>query len=448
MVSLHGLDVRAVTLGVNLLDCADASSSKTNANAKEKISQTASKLVREAEKLEAKYGVPIVNKRVAITPASMVIASAVGSEKSPKAREDVAVSFAHALDESAQENGIDLIGGFSAIAHSGATLSDLALIDSLPRALSETKRVCSSVNAASTQKGINMDLVLLLAQKVKGAAEKTRGGFGAAKFVVLCNAPENIPFMAGAFHAIGCGENCINVGISGPGVMRNAVQTLGEKASLSEVAEQVKRTAFKITRAGELVGTELAHNLGVEFGAVDLSLAPTTRAGDSVAEILEAMGLECAGAAGSTAALYLLTNAVKKGGVMATSRVGGYSGAFIPVSEDAGMIRAVERGAISIEKLEAMTSVCSVGLDMVALPGNTPVETIAGIIADEMAIGCANNKSIGVRVIPIPGAKAGDKVEWGGLFGTAIVMNASKFSSANFVKRGGQIPAPIISTRN
>ncbi len=448
MVGVHGLDVRAVTMGINLLDCADSSARKMNAKTRKKIVRVASPLVSEAEKLEAKYGVPIVNKRIAVTPASFVIAPAVASCKNAGQKEEVAVGFAQALDEVAGEIGIDLAGGFSAFVHSGETDADMAVMNSIPAALSSTKRVCSSVNAASTQKGVNMDAVLLLAQKVKEVAAKTKRGFGAAKFVVLANAPENIPFMAGAFHAIGCGEACLNVGISGPGTVRNAVQRLGKNAPLSDVAEEVKKTAFKITRAGELIGTELAQNLKIPFGAVDLSLAPTTRPGDSVAEILRAMGLEEAGAPGSTAALFLLTNAVKKGGVMAASKVGGYSGAFIPVSEDGGMIRAVERGAMSLEKLEAMTSVCSVGMDMIAVPGNTPVETIAGIMADGLSIGCANNKSVGVRVIPVPHAKPGGKIEWGGLFGTAIVSKASAFSSADFVNRGGQIPAPITSARN
>lgn len=448
MVSVHGLDVRAVTLGVNLLDCADSSARKMNSKTRRKLVRVASRLVSEAEKLEAKYGVPIVNKRLAVTPASLVIAPAVAQAKSAKAKEAAAVGFAHALDDAAAEIGIDLVGGFSATAHSGITAADAAVIGAIPDALSGTKRVCSSIIAASTQKGINTDAVLRVAAQIKEVARRTPKGFGAAKIVVLANAPENIPFMAGAFHAIGCGESCLNVGISGPGVVRNAVAHLGKNATLPEIAEEIKKTSFKITRAGELVGTELAQNLGVEFGAVDLSLAPTTREGDSVAEIFEAMGIESAGAPGTTAALFLLNNAVKKGGSMATSRVGGYSGAFIPVSEDSGMIRAVQKGSMTLEKLEAMTSVCSVGIDMVAIPGSTSVETIAGIIADGLAIGCANNKSTGVRIIPIPGAKPGDKVEWGGLFGTAIVMPASKFSSAGFVRRGGQIPAPITSARN
>ena len=441
MVRLEHLDVRAVTMGISLLDCIDVDEKAMFRKVKGKIKRTAGTLVQEAENIEAKYGIPIVNKRIAVTPCAILLA--------PNARTETACELARALDESAEDVGIDFIGGFSALCEKGLTRGGEALIEALPDVMATTRRVCSSVNVASTRAGINMDAVLRMGHIVKRTAEATKGerGIGCAKLVVFANAPEDNPFMAGASHGLNEGESTINVGISGPGVIRAAVERSADR-DFRDLAEAVKRTAFKITRVGELVRRELAGALHVKFGIVDLSLAPTTATGDSVAEILEGMGLESAGAPGSTAALALLTDAVKKGGAMATSSVGGLSGAFISVSEDAGMNRAVERGSLNIEKLEAMTSVCSVGLDMICLPGDTSAETIAGIIADEMAIGVTNNKTTAVRLIPVPGSTVGDRVDFGGLFGHATIMPVSRFSCKKFVTRGGQIPRSITSIRN
>jgi uncharacterized protein (UPF0210 family) len=446
MVGRHNLDIRAVTVGIDLLDCAGPREDEACESVREKVSSIAKRLVPCARVLEKKFGIPIINKRVSVTPVSSVIAPCVkGLDVSQGAQ--VAVKFARALDEAAGESGIDLIGGYSAIVPGGISHADACLIESVPEALSGTRRVCGSVELATTRAGINLDAVCLAARKVVALAEGTEKGFGCAKFVALCNAPDDIPFMAGAFHGFGGGESVVNVGISGPGTVKCAVDSLPPGSDAVEVAEAVKRTAFKITRAGELVGRELAKSLGVQFGAVDLSLAPTTRAGDSVAEVLESIGASVAGAHGTTAALYLLTNAVKTGGAMATRRAGGYSGAFIPVSEDSRMNEAAKNGDLSIDKLEALTSICSLGLDMVAVPGDTPWEAIASMIADEMAIGVMNCKCTGARIIPVPGAKPGDEADFGGLFGKACVMRAGK-GSPRLVSRGGRIPAPIHGLRN
>lgn len=448
MISLSHLNVRTVTLGINLLDCADAHIKKMKEKIYGKIVSTAGNLVEKANAVERKYGIPIVNKRISVTPISLLLEA--GIKGRPKGNAIArTIEIAEVLDKAAKDVGIDFIGGYGALVQKGFTKGDLVLIDSIPEALACTERVCSCVNIAGTKAGINIDAALKMGEVVKQTALKTkdRSGIGCAKLVCFANAPEDNPFMAGAFHGPGEPESTINVGISGPGVIRNIVEKSG-KADFRSLAEIIKRAAFKITRAGELVGQEVANSLNVKFGIVDLSLAPTPERGDSVADIIEAMGVEYCGAPGSTAALMLLTDAVKKGGSMATSFVGGISGAFIPVSEDAGMVEAARAGALSIEKLEAMTSVCSAGLDMIAIPGNTRSETIAAIILDVMAIGVINNKAVGVRLIPVPGKKAWDRVEFGGLFGSTVVMAVSRFSSRNFVKRGGQIPSPLASLRN
>jgi uncharacterized protein (UPF0210 family) len=440
MIDSENLDVRTITMGISIRDCADPDSKRSCDKIKKKITTLAKNLVRVGEDIESEFGIPIVNKRIAVTPISAVAES---SEET-----DYTV-FAKALDEAAGETGVNFIGGFSALVHKGYTKGDLNLIRSIPRALSETKLVCSSVNVATTKSGINMDAVSEMGGIVKRTAALTaaEGGIGCAKLVVFCNAAEDNPFMAGAFHGFGEPECVINVGISGPGVVKAALEKVkGEKFDI--VSETVKKTAFKIARVGQLVAQEASKRLDAPFGIVDLSLAPTPAMGDSVAYILEEMGLESCGAHGSTAALALLNDAVKKGGIMATSHVGGLSGAFIPVSEDAGMIAAARRGSLSIEKLEAMTCVCSVGLDMIALPGDTPEEVISAIIADEAAIGMINSKTTAVRLIPAPGKKVGDMVEFGGLLGRAPVMGYNTFSPAEFIKRGGRIPAPIQSLKN
>ncbi len=447
MIEVEHLDIRTVTLGVSLLDLAGAEARLPD-RIYDRITQTAGSLVKVAKQVEADLGVPIINKRVAVTPIALV-AGGGGPE--------ALVAVARALDRAAQDVGIDYIAGFTALVHKGFDLGDRALIAALPEAIGATQRLCGSVNVATTRSGINMDAVGLMGHTVRAIAERTadRDGIGCARFVVFANAVEDNPFVAGAFHGVGEPQVTLNVGISGPGVINSAVRRLiqGPPPSginLGSVADVVKRMAFKVTRAGELIGRVVARKLGepVEFGVVDLSLAPTPAEGDSVANILEAMGLERAGAPGSTAALMLLTDAVKKGGAMASSYVGGLSGAFIPVSEDAGMVEAARVGALTLEKLEAMTSVCSVGLDMVALPGDTPPETIAAIIADEMAIGVVNNKTTAARLLPIPGKRAGDMVSYGGLLGDAIVMPVSTFSCARFIQLGGRIPAPITSLKN
>jgi uncharacterized protein (UPF0210 family) len=436
----YKLDIRAITLGVSLLDCASSSGIETRKRVREKLLRVAGPLVKVGREIEVEYGIPIINKRISVTPMALVAGSCDETDYTP---------FAKTLDETARELGIDFAGGFSALVQKGFSAGDTRLIDSIPEALAVTERVCASVNVASSKSGINMDGVRRMGEIIKAAAEKTAGrdGIGCAKLVVFCNAPEDNPFMAGAFHGPGEGEACLNVGVSGPGVVKAALES-HRNANFDELADIIKKTAFKMTRMGQLVGMEAATRLGVPFGILDLSLAPTPSVGDSVARILEEMGLESAGTHGTTAALAMLTDMVKKGGVMASTHVGGFSGAFIPVSEDEGMVAAVRSGAISLDKLEAMTSVCSVGLDMIALPGDTSAATIAAIIADEMAIGMVNNKTTAVRVIPVPGKKAGDWAEFGGLLGGAPVIPVNPAGSEAFISRGGRIPAPIHSFRN
>ncbi|WP_456434622.1 DUF711 family protein [Methanopyrus sp.] len=431
MIRMRNLDVRAVTLGINLLDCAHPDQEELARGVREKIVEVAGDLVEVVEEVEDELGVPVVNKRIAVTPCSLVAASAIRKE----GREAV-LTIAEALDEAAEEVGVDYLGGYTALVYDGFTEADEAVLDTIPEAIEETERLCASVVVADERYGINMDAVYRTAEVVKETAERTEG-HGCARLVALTNAPENTPFMAGAFHGVGQPEACVNVGISGPGVVRAVVEELKD-ADFRTLHDEIKRTAFKITRVGELVGHRVAERLGVEFGAVDLSLAPTPEDGDSVAEILERIGLESCGCPGSTAALYLLMDAIKKGGAAATSRHGGYSEAFIPVSEDAGMARAAEE-VLTLEKLEAMTAVCSVGIDMVVVSGDTPVETIAGIIADEAAIGVATGKPTAVRIIPAPGKEPGDEFEMGGLLGRAPVMDVSDYRPTMF-RRDGRIP--------
>ena len=440
MIEQQHLDIRTITMGISLYDCADADPKAACRKIYDKVTRMAGQLVRTGEAIETEYGIPIVNKRVAVTPVAEVAAASATVDYVP---------FAEALDRAAETLGVNFIGGFSALVQKGMTEADRRLISGIPEALAVTERVCSSVNVASTRAGINMDAVAWMGRIIKATARRTeaRGGFGCAKLVVFANAVEDNPFMAGAFHGAGEPECCVNVGVSGPGVVKTALeQVRGEPFDV--VAETIKKTAFRITRMGQLVARVAAERLGVPFGIVDLSLAPTPAVGDSVAYILEEMGLERAGAPGTTAALALLNDAVKKGGVMASGHVGGLSGAFIPVSEDAGMIEAARSGALTIEKLEAMTCVCSVGIDMVAVPGATSADTIAGIIADEAAIGMINQKTTAVRIIPVPGKDVGDTVAYGGLLGTAPVMRVNGCDNAAFIARGGRIPAPIHSLRN
>lgn len=440
MISQQHLDVRTITMGISLRDCADSSIKKSCDKVYDKICRLAGSLVRTGRDIETEFGIPIVNKRVSVTPIS-IIAEACG-EKS-------LVPYAMALDRAAKEVGVDFLGGFSALVQKGFTTGDLNLIESIPEAMAATSLVCSSVNVGTTRAGINMDAVRLMGRIIRDTAEATKesGGMGCAKLVVFCNAVEDNPFMAGAFHGVGEPECEINVGVSGPGVISSAIKGLkGERFDV--IAETIKRTAFRVTRVGQLVAQEASGRLGVPFGIVDLSLAPTPAVGDSVADILEEMGLESVGAPGTTAALALLNDAVKKGGVMASSHVGGLSGAFIPVSEDAGMIRAAKSGKLTIEKLEAMTCVCSVGLDMIAVPGDISAESIAAIIADESAIGMVNNKTTAVRIIPALGKDVGDVVDFGGLLGSAPVMPVNRCSAADFIARGGRIPAPLHSLKN
>ncbi|HEY0006770.1 MAG TPA: PFL family protein [Pyrinomonadaceae bacterium] len=443
MTEMEHLDIRTVTLGLSLRDCASESIERTAERVREKITHVAARLVPTVNEIGEELGLRIANKRISITPASMV---AEGARPRPG---DLQL-LARAIDEGAGEVGVDFIGGYSALVHKGWTNVERDFLDSIPEALSTTKRLCSSVNVATTRAGINMDAVALVGQLIKEMARRTseQGGLACAKFVCFANAVEDNPFMAGAFHGIGEPEAVINVGVSGPGVVNHAVQHAPSEIPLHELAELIKKLSFKLSRAGELVGREAARRLGLPFGIIDLSLAPTPVLGDSVADIIEGMGFERAGTHGTTAALALLTDAVKKGGAMASANVGGMSGAFIPVSEDASMIEAARIGALSLEKLEAWTSVCSVGIDMVAVPGKTSAETIAAIIADEMAIGVMNNKTTAVRIIPVPGLDVGEMVEFGGLLGSAPIMAVSKFSSAEFIRRGGRIPAPIHSLRN
>ncbi len=440
MIALEQLDIRTATMGISLRDCVSEDPKKFCENIYKKITRCAKDLVNVAQEVEEELGIKIVNKRIAISPLAVV---------AEYPRTEDYIEIAKTLDEAAREVKIDFLGGFSALVEKGFTPGDRTLIDAIPQALANTKRVCSSVNVASTKAGINMDACKLLGHKIKEIAYLTRhkDSIGCAKFVAFANAVQDNPFMAGAFHGIGEPDVVINTGVSGPGVVRAVVEKM-PGADLGTLSDIIKRTAFKITRIGELVGRTIAGRLGVEFGIVDLSLAPTPAEGDSVADILCAMGLEEPGAPGSTVALALLTDAVKKGGIMASCQVGGLSGAFIPVSEDAGMIRAVTKGALSLEKLEAMTSVCSVGLDMVVVPGDTPPETIAGIIADEAAIGVINGKTTAVRIIPAYGKKEGDKVNYGGLLGMAPVMPVNAFSCERFILRGGRMPAPVQSMKN
>ena len=439
MIQEENLDIRTITMGISLLDCIDSDIDKSCTKVYDKMMRLACNHVKTGEEIEARYGIPIINKRLSVTPIAMLAAAAKGSP----------VKFAKTLEKVANETGVNYVGGYSALVHKGFSAGDLELINSIPEALAETTKVCSSVNVGSTRAGINMDAVALMGKIIREASERTADNFcfGAAKIVVFCNAVEDNPFMAGAFHGVGEPDCVINVGVSGPGVVRSAVAKMPD-ASINEIADVIKKTAFKITRMGQLVGTEASKALGVPFGIVDLSLAPTPAVGDSVAHILEEIGLEKCGAYGTTATLALLNDAVKKGGVMASSRVGGLSGAFIPVSEDAGMIDAVNCGALCLEKLEAMTAVCSVGLDMFVVPGDTPAEVLSAIIADEAAIGMVNSKTTAVRVIPAIGKKEGEVLEFGGLFGSGPVMSINKFSPAKFISRGGHIPAPLQSLKN
>jgi uncharacterized protein (UPF0210 family) len=440
MILKENLDVRTITMGINLMDCADSDIDVFNKNIYEKITTKAKDLVKVGKDIEKKYGIPIVNKRISITP----IAIAASSTKT-----DSYVSIAKTLDRAAKDVGVNFIGGFSAIVSKGMTESDKKLIKSIPEALATTERVCSSVNVGSTKTGINMDAVKLIGTTIKDTANLTKDNdsIGCAKFVVFCNAPDDNPFMAGAFHGVSEADTIINVGVSGPGVVKKALETCRGK-DFEVLCETIKKTAFKITRVGQLVAKEASKALGVPFGIIDLSLAPTPAIGDSIADILQEIGVDYVGAPGTTAALALLNDQVKKGGVMASSYVGGLSGAFIPVSEDQGMINAVNIGALTIEKLEAMTCVCSVGLDMIAIPGKTKASTISGIIADEMAIGMINQKTTAVRIIPVIGKDVGDQAEFGGLLGYAPVMPVNQYSCERLINRGGRIPAPIHSFKN
>lgn len=436
MISDENLDIRTITMGISLLDCIDSDSSVACQKIYDKITSKAKDLVKVGQAIEAEYGIPIINKRISVTPISLIAAASHDKDY---------LKYAHTLDRAAKAVGVNFIGGFSALVQKGYQTGDQTLIASLPQVLAETELVCASVNVGSTRSGINMDAVKQMGQVVVAASKKDV--MTNAKMVIFCNAVEDNPFMAGAFHGVGERDVVINVGVSGPGVVKTALEKV-KGQPLDVVANTIKETAFKVTRMGQLVGTVASERLGVPFGIVDLSLAPTPAVGDSVAQVLEEIGLEQVGTHGTTAALAMLNDAVKKGGIMACSQVGGLSGAFIPVSEDAGMIDAVRAGCLNIEKLEAMTAVCSVGLDMIAVPGDTPAETISAMIADEAAIGMINNKTTAVRVIPVPGAEVGDKVEFGGLLGHAPVMAVNSASSAEMINRGGLIPAPIHSFKN
>ncbi len=442
MIEQENLDVRTITLGISLLDCIDADLPKLNDNIYRKITGVAADLVKVGDEIERNYCIPIVNKRISVTPIALV------GQAACRTPEDF-VSVARTLDRAAKAVGVNFIGGYSALVSKGMTAGDENLIRSIPQALAETERVCSSVNVGSTKTGIDMDAVKLMGEIIRETAERTKenDSLGCAKLVVFCNAPDDNPFMAGAFHGVTEADAVVNVGVSGPGVVKKALEEV-RGADFGELCETIKRTAFKITRVGQLVAQEASRRLGIPFGIIDLSLAPTPAVGDSVAEILEEIGLERAGAPGTTAALALLNDQVKKGGIMASSYVGGLSGAFIPVSEDQGMIDAVEAGALTLEKLEAMTCVCSVGLDMIAIPGDAAPSTISGILADEMAIGMVNQKTTAVRLIPVIGKDVGETVEFGGLLGHAPVMPVNRFGCEAFVRRGGRIPAPIHSFKN
>lgn len=441
MIDNEDLDVRTITMGISLLDCIDPDVNRACDKIYDKICRYAGDLVKTGEDISREYGIPIVNKRISVTPIAMV--SGACQSASP-------IHFAKVLDRAAKSVGVNFIGGYSALVHKGFGPGDYALIESIPEALSETEFVCSSVNIGTTKAGINMDAVKKMGQVIRKTAELTadRECIGAAKLVVFCNAPEDNPFMAGAFHGPGEADCVINVGVSGPGVVRAAIKKSGQGKSLDEIAELIKKTAFKITRTGQLVAQEASRRLCVPFGILDLSLAPTPAVGDSVAYILEGMGLEQCGAHGTTAALALLNDAVKKGGVMASSHVGGLSGAFIPVTEDAGMIEAARSGSLTLTKLEAMTAVCSVGLDMIAVPGDTSAEILSGIIADEAAIGMVNSKTTAVRIIPAIGKNPGDELNFGGLLGSGPIMDVNRKSPAEFIGRGGRIPAPLQSLKN
>ena len=441
MIKLHNFDVRTVTLSISLRDCLSEDINIVCDKIKTKLEKYASNLVKYANEIENDYSIPIVNKRIAVTPISLV---------GEACKEKDYVKIAKTLDECAKNLGIDFIGGFSALVEKGFTIGDTALINSIPEALASTERLCSSVNVGTSKAGINMDAVIKMAETIKKSAELTadRDGIGAAKLVVFCNSVGDNPFMAGAYSGYGEPESALNIGVSGPGVVRAAILDLDKNADLGVLSNKIKQTAYKITGTGELIGRRLAKMLNIPFGVVDLSLAPTPEIGDSVAQIFQAMGLEHAGAHGTTAALAMLNDAVKKGGIMASSYVGGLSGAFIPVSEDAGMIEAADKGYLTFDKLEAMTCVCSVGLDMIAIPGDTPISTIAGMIADEMTIGMINKKTTAVRIIPAPNKTIGDKIVFGGLLGEAPIMKVNKLSSEKFVMRGGRIPAPIHSLNN
>lgn len=440
MIDEEHLDIRTITMGISLLDCIDNNAEAACAKIREKVTRCAKDLVAVGAQIESEFGIPIINKRISVTPVGMLLGAC--SRPDP-------IAFAKALDEAAHQVGVNFIGGFSALVQKGLTKGDEQLINAIPEALASTERVCSSVNIGSSHTGINMDAVRRMGEVIKETAERTkdRAAIGCAKLVVFANAVEDNPFMAGAFHGVGEADVVLNVGVSGPGVVQRAIEKVRGQ-SFDVLAETIKRTAFKVSRMGQLVGKEASERLGVPFGIVDLSLAPTPAIGDSVAHILEEMGLESVGTHGTTAALAMLNDAVKKGGLMACNHAGGLSGAFIPVSEDAGMIDAVVNGRLSLDKLEAMTAVCSVGLDMFAVPGDTPASTISAIIADEAAIGVINNKTTAVRVIPAPGSKAGDMLEFGGLLGSAPVMPVNRCGSELFIKRGGRIPAPVHSFKN
>lgn len=440
MFMRHKLDIRCITMGISLLDCADSDANKACEKIYNKIMKKAGNLVKVGQDIEKEFGVPIINKRISVTPIALVAGASNAKNYVP---------YIKTLDRCAKELGVNFIGGFSALVQKGITPADRILIDSIPEALASTECVCSSVNVGSTKSGINMDAVKLMGETIRKTAEATadRDSIGCSKLVVFCNAPEDNPFMAGAFHGPGEDDCVINVGVSGPGVILAVAREYKGKP-INELADGIKKMAFKITRMGQLVGSEAAQRLGVGFGILDLSLAPTPAVGDSVARILEEIGLEGCGAPGTTAALAMLTDMVKKGGVMASTNVGGLSGAFIPVSEDEGMIEAVRKGSITLEKLEAMTTVCSVGLDMIAVPGDTSATTLSGIMADEFAIGMVNNKTTAVRLIPVIGKKEGEWAEFGGLLGGAPIMPVNRFSCAEFINRGGRIPAPIHSFRN
>ena len=442
MIEKENLDVRTITMGISLLDCISEDVDKVCSNIYKKITTLAKDLVSVGKDIEREYAIPIVNKRISVTPIAIIGASCCHSI-------DDYVKIAKTLDEAAQKVGVNFLGGFSALPAKGMTKSEELLIRSIPKALSETENVCASVNLGSTKTGINMDAVALMGRIIKETAflTKDRDSIGCAKLVVFCNAPDDNPFMAGAFHGVTETDNVINVGVSGPGVIQYALESVKGK-DLGVLSDTIKKTAFKITRLGQLVAQEASRRLSVPYGIVDLSLAPTPAVGDSIAEILECMGLEKVGAPGTTAALALLNDQVKKGGIMASSYVGGLSGAFIPVSEDRGMIEGVECGSLTLEKLEAMTCVCSVGLDMIAIPGKTTASTISGIIADEMAIGMINQKTTAVRIIPVEGKDVGESAEFGGLLGYAPIMKVNEFSSEEFIKRGGRIPAPVHSFKN